>query len=91
MPKSPDVPDGLNVAEFGFKVMRWGTGDAAARERMDALTRSELVTLGVTGTIARTWRDFYLSEIIRNPKNPSARGRADLMQRALELLEQTND
>lgn len=91
MPKPPDVPGGLSVAEFGFKVMRWGTGDEAARERMGSLTRSELADLNVTITIAREWRDFYRNEIVRNPKNPSARGRAELMQRALELLEATDD
>ncbi len=91
MPKAPDVPEGLHIAEFGFKVMRWGTGDASARERMSVLTRSELVEAGVTIEIARSWRDFYLSEVARVSRNPSARGRADLMQRALELLEENND
>ena len=90
MPKAPDVPKGLNVAEFGFKVMRWGTGDEAARERRGTLTRNELVDLDVTVQMAREWRDFYRNEIIRNPKNPSARGRIDLMQRAIELLEATD-
>ena len=70
--------------------MRWGTGDEAARERRETLTRNELVHLNVTVQMAREWRDFYRNEIIRNPKNPSARGRIELMQRAIELLEATD-
>ena len=91
MPKPPDVPSGHNVAGFGATVMRWGTGDAAARARIQTLTRGELVAKGVTATMARAWRDFYLNEIARNPKNPSARGRVELMQRTLELLEARHD
>ena len=91
MPKAPEVPSGLNVANFGSNVMRWGTGNAAARARIQTLTRGELVTKAVTTTMARAWRDFYISEVARNPKNPSARGRVELMQRAVELLEASHD
>jgi hypothetical protein len=66
--------------------MRWGTGDAAARERVESLTREELEQAGVTRQIAKAWWDFYRAEVLRNPRNPSARGRADLMQQAADLL-----
>ncbi len=82
----PDVPAGITRNEFGTRTMRWGTGDAAARERLATLTREELERAGVTLTSAREWRDFYVNEMRRNPNNPSAAGRADLMQRAVELL-----
>jgi hypothetical protein len=36
--------------------------------------------------MARRWREFYETELRRNPRNPSAAGRAELMQRAVELL-----
>ena len=75
--------------------MQWGTGHAVARARMGTLTRVELQTAGVTAKMAREWRDFYrdfyLEEMQRQPTNPSAQGRAELMQRALELLEENND
>ena len=71
--------------------MKWGTGDVAARARIGTLTRAELQNAGVTAELARQWRDFYLEEAQRSPTNPSARGRADLMQRALELLETSDD
>ncbi len=80
----PPIPRGArSVSEFGTGVMRWGTGDAAARARMESLTREELERAGVTQQIAEAWRDFYRAEVLRNP---SARGRADLMQRAADLL-----
>jgi len=50
---------------------------------MESLTREELERAGVTQQIAEAWRDFYRAEVLRNP---SARGRADLMQRAADLL-----
>ncbi len=53
---------------------------------MATLTREELEEAGVTLAMAQEWRGFYLNEMRRNPDNPSAAGRADLMQRAAELL-----
>ena len=82
----PDVPPGTTRNEFGTRIMRWGTGDAAARQRIATLTREELEAAGVTLAMAEAWRDFYHGELRRNPGNPSAAGRADLMQRAVELL-----
>jgi hypothetical protein len=34
------------------------------------------------------WAKFYANEALRNPNNPSAAGRADLMQHAADLLRQ---
>jgi aspartyl/asparaginyl-tRNA synthetase len=82
----PDVPAGSTRSDFGARIMRWGTGNAAARARMATLTQEELDQAGVTLAMAREWRDFYLNEMRRNPNNPSAAGRADLMQRSVELL-----
>ena len=84
---APPIPRGARtISEFGTRVMRWGTGDAAARARAESLTREELEQAGLTRQIAEAWRDFYSDEVLRNPRNPSARGRADLMQRAADLL-----
>jgi hypothetical protein len=86
MREPPGVPAGKTRSEFGTKTMRWGTGDAAARARIESLTQHELENAGVTLQMARAWRDFYRQELVRNPANPSAAGRADLMRRAMELL-----
>jgi hypothetical protein len=76
----------MTLREFGQRVMRWGTGNDATRARINTLTREELARAGLTWEIAEAWRDFYRHEIRRNPQNPSAADRAELMQRALELL-----
>ena len=47
---------------------------------------SELQADGVTPEIADEWRRFYSDVAARNPDNPSAAGRAELMQRVLDLL-----
>lgn len=82
----PPTPNGMSIADFGQKVMRWGTGNQAARQRMANLTRQEMESAGLTREIATAWRDFYKNEMMRVPNNPSAAGRADLMQRAVEIL-----
>jgi len=82
----PPIPSGMTIAEFGNKVMRWGTGNEAARARIATLTREELEAAGVTKDMAEAWREFYRTEALRVSTNPSAPGRADLMQRAVELL-----
>ena len=78
----------MTLREFGQRVMRWGTGDAAARARIQTLTREELAHAGLTRNLAEAWRDFYRYELHRNPSNPSAAGRAELMQRAVDLLQE---
>jgi hypothetical protein len=68
--------------------MQWGSGNAAARARISTLTREELERAGLTQEMAEAWRDFYRNELARNPGNPSAAGRTELMQWAFELLQQ---
>jgi hypothetical protein len=58
----------MTLREFGQRVMRWGTGNDAARARISTLTREELERVGLTWEIAEAWRDFYRHEIRRNPK-----------------------
>ncbi|HEY1014006.1 MAG TPA: DUF4951 domain-containing protein [Herpetosiphonaceae bacterium] len=82
----PAIPCGLTLACFGQRVLCWSTGSEAARRRIASLTREELLGHGVTCAMAAAWRDFYLNEIARNPRNPSAPGRVDLLRRVVALL-----
>ena len=66
--------------------MRWQSGSRAAQRRIITLTNTESVQQGVTPAIARAWRDFYINEASRNPRNPSAPGRVALMAWAVTLL-----
>jgi hypothetical protein len=87
-PKStvPQTPSGMTLAKFGQQVMKWGRSGAEARARITTITREELESSGVTKQLAKAWRNFYQQEAIRNPGNPSAAGRAELMDHAVKLL-----
>ena len=76
----------MTLRAFGQRVMRWGTGNVAARARIPTLTREELERAGLTRDLEEAWRDFYRHELLRNPSNPMPAGRAELMQRAVEVL-----
>ena len=82
---APKTPGGMKLPEFG-KVMNWGTGHEAARSQIPNLTREGLQNGGVTLEIAENWGKFYRNEALRNPSNPSALGRAELMEAAADLL-----
>jgi hypothetical protein len=85
-PPRPALPPSTStLREFG-ELMKWGRGHATARARIATLTRQELVDAGVTPQIATEWRDFYVNIARLQPSNPSAAGRAELMQRAVDLL-----
>lgn len=75
----------MKLPEFG-DVMRWGSGDAEALSQIPKLSRAELVRNGATREMAQEWGRFYRNEVLRSPGNPSARGRAALMEAAAELL-----
>jgi hypothetical protein len=53
---------------------------------MRTLTKDELESMGMTFDMVRRWAEFYRDELARNPSNASARGRAALMDFAMELL-----
>jgi hypothetical protein len=83
----PELPSGAaNTADFGQRIMQWGRGNEAARARIPALTLQELENAGMTRELAEAWRDFDQNVARITPNNPSAAGRADLMQRAVDLF-----
>jgi RHS repeat-associated protein/uncharacterized repeat protein (TIGR02543 family) len=81
----PRTPRGMSTAKFG-ELMRWGTGSEDARKQIPNLTREALEKGGVTRDMAKAWAEFYRNEVKRNPANPSALGRAELMEAAERLL-----
>ena len=85
IPKPP-LPSGMGNKAFG-ELMRWGTGKDAALARIQTLTRAELEQAGVTKEVAKAWAEFYRAVVEATPKNPSAAGRAALMDAAAKLLE----
>lgn len=81
-----NLPDGLTPRQFGEEIMRWGKGNAAARDRVDTITFEELNKAGVTVEMAENWALAYQSVMHLMPSNPSAAGRAELMFQAAKLL-----
>jgi hypothetical protein len=82
----PRTPGGMTLRRFG-QSMSWGRGHAAARSHIPTLTREGLQRSGVTREIAEEWARFYRNEALRNPANPSALERAELMEAAARLLQ----
>jgi len=76
----------MPLAELG-KVMNCGSGDAAARTQIARLSCTNLLESEMINEIAAGWALKYRSAVLVNPKNPSARGRAELMEAAAKLLE----
>ncbi len=68
---APSTPGGMPLGKFG-KTMGWGTGNAAARARIETVTAEEMAGKGVTREMAENWGKFYENEALRNPANPSA-------------------
>jgi len=85
-PNPPEHPAGMTRNQFGKDVMKWGTGNDAARARIGQITEDEMRQAGVTPEMAQDWADFYREVMQANPSNPSAAGRADLMQWVADLL-----
>jgi hypothetical protein len=66
--------------------MKWGVGKEDAIARAAMISEAELIQAGVTCDILREWRDFYVAEAARVPRNPTAAARAELMEHCLDLL-----
>lgn len=82
----PPTPGGMALRDFG-KLMNWGTGHTAARSQISNLTKEGLQRAGVTPEIAGAWAQFYRNEAARVASNPSALGRAELMEAAAALFQ----
>ena len=54
----PLTPSSMTLREFGQRVMRWGSGDTAARARISTLTREELERAGLTREMAADFSDL---------------------------------
>ena len=80
----------MTQAEFGERVMQWGTGDEAARARIGRIGGEIPAAAGVTLEMARAWLRFYERVVTEDPegRNPSARGRVDPMRHIIEPLQE---
>jgi RHS repeat-associated protein len=87
--------ESYSLAAFGDAI-KWGTGSDTARARMATVTLEEIKQLGLTRQLALEWAEFYrgiATESLAKYKageiakvNPSAAGRADLMEHIANML-----
>jgi hypothetical protein len=83
----PATPNEVSTAFFGRHIMKWGVGKRDAIARIATISAAELIRATVTCDILEQWRDFYLAEVSRIPRNATAKARADLMEHCLKLLQ----
>jgi RHS repeat-associated protein len=84
----PAPPKGMDMRQFE-KLMNWGkNGSKVPREAIEGLNKEVLQKAGLTEKLARQWAEFYSREAARVPTNPSAPGRAELMEAAAKMLAQ---
>ena len=84
----PPTPNNMPLPAFGQGIIGWGTGPEGAATRLNNLTQQDVEkfkTQGVTLEMIDTWQKFYENETRRNPANPTAPLRAELMQKIIHL------
>ncbi|MGK3969879.1 DUF4951 domain-containing protein [Sorangium sp. So ce118] len=79
---NPQHPDEPVTTEY---LRHIGYDEFGQRVRVVA-GKGGLQRAGVTRDIAETWAKFHRNEVVCNPANPSAQGRAELMEAAAKVL-----
>lgn len=86
--KIPQTPHNMSLPEFGREVIGWGTGPKDAKQRLESIQKSDLREIqdkGTTLAMAEEWQALYENEVQRNPCNPAAAYRAQLMKKIAQL------
>ena len=84
----PPTPNNMILPEFGKGIIGWGSGPKDAEARFLNVTKADVAvmkTQGVTLQMAQAWQAFYENETQRNPGNPTAPFRAQLMKKIVSL------
>ena len=84
----PQTPHNMTLPEFGQGVIGWATGEDGAKKRLENIQKADLKGIQEKGTtleMVKEWQAFYENEVQRNPCNPTAPYRAQLMKKIAEL------
>ncbi|MCJ0926714.1 DUF4951 domain-containing protein [Acinetobacter lwoffii] len=84
----PATPNNMILPEFGKGIIGWGAGPKDAEVRFLNITQAEVKTMkqkGLSLAMAQAWQTFYENETLRNPGNPTAPFRAQLMKKIVSL------
>ena len=84
----PATPNNMILPEFGKGIIGWGAGPKDAEVRFLNITQADVETMkqeGLNLAMAQAWQTFYENETLRNPGNPTAPFRAQLMKKIVSL------
>ena len=84
----PATPNNMILPEFGKGIIGWGAGPKDAEARFFNITQTDVETMkkeGLSLAMAQAWQTFYENETLRNPGNPTAPFRAQLMKKIVSL------
>ena len=84
----PPTPNNMILPQFGKGIIGWGSGPKDAEARFLNVNKADvevMKTQGVTLEMAQAWQAFYENETQRNPGNPTAPFRAQLMKKIVSL------
>ncbi|WP_086190067.1 DUF4951 domain-containing protein [Acinetobacter sp. ANC 3832] len=84
----PKTPNNMSLPNFGQGVIGWATGQEGAKTRLESIKKSDLKAIQIKGTtldMVKEWQAFYENEVVRNPCNPTAPYRAQLMKKIAQL------
>lgn len=80
----PQTPNSMSLPSFGQGIIGWATGPEGAKARLESVSQADIATFkekGVTLEMVQEWQAFYENEVNRNPCNPTAPYRAQLMKK----------
>lgn len=84
----PKTPHNMSLPEFGQGVIGWATGPEGAKTRLANIQEHDVKDIrekGTTFEMVKEWQAFYENEVQRNPCNPTAEFRAELMKKIASL------
>lgn len=84
----PQTPNNMSLPSFGQGIIGWATGPEGAQARLESVKRSDISNFkakGVTLEMVEEWQAFYDNEVKRNPCNPTAPYRGELMKKIATL------
>lgn len=84
----PPTPNNMSLPSFGQAVIGWGTGPEGAYAKLNSVNQRDIEKYknqSVSLNMLETWQAFYQNETLRNPCNPTAPIRAELMGKIIKL------
>ena len=84
----PQTPNNMSLPSFGQGIIGWASGMEGAKSRVATVSKADIPDFkakGVTLAMVQEWQAFYENEVRRNPCNPTAPYRAELMKKIANL------